>query len=66
VILYEILGTEANAAYQELEIANGERQYDFIRSLVSAALQLNRAFLSQAVIKALNYHAIACLHTNAG
>jgi Fic family protein len=66
LILFELFGTEANPVYQELEISNGNRQYDFLRSLVLAALAANCQFLSQQVIRALNYHAIACLHVNAG
>lgn len=34
--------------------------------MVVASLQVGRPFLSQHVMKALNFHAIACLHTNAG
>jgi prophage maintenance system killer protein len=67
VIIFEVVGgTEQHPVYQELEISNGTRQYDFLRSVVSASLQLNKPFLSSHVIKALNFHAITCLHTNAG
>ena len=34
--------------------------------MVLASLEIQRPFLSQAVIKALNFHAIACLHVAAG
>lgn len=67
MILYELVGqTESHPAYQALEVENGSRQYDFIRSIVSASLLLQRPMLSSVVIKALNFHAITCLHTNAG
>jgi Fic family protein len=66
VILFEITNDEASPAYQTLEIANGNRHYDFLRSMVLASLETKRHFLSQAIIKALNYHAIACLHVAAG
>ncbi len=66
MILFEITEAEAHPAYQALEIANGNRQYDFLRSMVTAALDLQRHFLSQQLLKAFNFHAIACLHTNAG
>lgn len=66
MILFELVGREDNPAYQELEVANGNRQYDFLRSLVVASLAVGRPFLSQHIIKALNFHAIACLHTAAG
>lgn len=66
MILFEIYQTEHNATYQELEISNGVRQYDLLRSLVLASVATQRPFLSSTIIKALNYHAITCLHTNAG
>lgn len=66
MILFELFNTENNPIYQELEVANGNRQYDFLRSIVVASLAAGRPFLSQAVLKALNFQAIACLHTNAG
>lgn len=57
---------EANPVYQALQISNVARQYDFLRSIVIAAIAADRKFLSQHVIKALNFHAITCLHANAG
>ena len=49
-----------------MAVANGLRQYDFLRSVVEASVAMGRPFLSQTVIKALNFHVITCLHTNAG
>ncbi|WP_132546738.1 Fic family protein [Rhodovulum euryhalinum] len=66
MILYELTGSEAHPAYQNLEIANGERHYSFLQSIVATSLEVGRPFLSQTVIKSINFHAIACLHTNAG
>jgi Fic family protein len=66
VIGFELVNTEDNPVYQALEIANGNRQYDFLRSIVIASLNIGRPFLSQHVIKALNFHAITCLHVNPG
>lgn len=66
MILFELTGSENDPIYQALEIANGNRHYDFLRSAVVASLDVRRPFLSQHVIKALNFHAIACLHTNPG
>lgn len=67
MILYEACGQrEDHPAYQALSAGNLNRQYDFVRSAVMAALQTERPYLSQTVIRALNFHAIACLHTNAG
>ncbi len=59
-------GDEANGTYQNLEIENLNRQYDFLRSIVLASLDLKRDVLSLEVIRALNYHAISCLHATAG
>ena len=66
MILFEIVGSEQDSVYQELEIANGTRQYDLLRSIVGASLAVQRPFLSSHVIKALNFQAITCLHTSAG
>jgi hypothetical protein len=67
VIVSELVGqNEGDPVYQTLTIENGNRQYDFLRSIVGASVSLGRPFLSSQVIKALNYHAIACLHAYAG
>ncbi|HEU4778000.1 MAG TPA: Fic family protein [Telluria sp.] len=66
MILFELTGDEADPVYQALQIANVARQYDFLRSIVTAAISADRRFLSQHVIKALNFHAITCLHANPG
>lgn len=66
MILFDLTGSENHPAYQSLEISNGNRQYDFLRSLVQSALVIGRPFLSAHIIKALNCQAITCLHTNAG
>lgn len=66
MIVFELVNTENHPVYQALEISNGNRQYDFLRSIVQASLDIGKPFLSQQVIKALNFHAIVCLHTNAG
>jgi Fic family protein len=66
VIIFELTRQEGHPAYQALEVSNGNRQYSFLLSIIEAALALGRPFLSQTIIKALNFHAITCLHTNAG
>jgi fido (protein-threonine AMPylation protein) len=66
LILFELTGSESNPVYQELQISNVNRQYDFLISIVKASLDSNKAFLSNHIIKALNFQAITCLHTNAG
>lgn len=66
MILFELTGTEDHAAYQALEIENADRHYSFLQSMVMASLAVERPFLSETIIKAINFHAIVCLHTNAG
>jgi Fic family protein len=67
MILFEICGrNEAHPIYRQFEAANGARQYDFLRTLVEASLMTQRPFLSGHIIRALNFQAITCLHTNAG
>ena len=66
MIVFELTNSETHPAYQELEVSNGNRQYDFLRSIVAASINLGRPFLSQHLLKALNFQAITCLHTNAG
>ncbi|MCW2310275.1 Fic family protein [Rhodobium gokarnense] len=66
MILFEITNTEAHPAYRALEVANGNRQYHFLQSIVAAALDMQRPFISQHIIKAFNFQAITCLHINPG
>ncbi len=66
MIVFELTNTEAHPVYRALEVANGNRQYDFLRSIVAASLEMGRPFLSQHVIKAFNFQAITCLHISPG
>ena len=66
MILFDLHPTEDEPAYQRLMLSNLNRQYDFLRSMVNASIATNRLYLSTAVIKAFNFHAIACLHSDAG
>ena len=66
MILYELTNTEAHPLYQALAVANGNRQYDFLKSMVATAIAANRTMLSHTLIKALNFQAICCLHVSAG
>ena len=66
MIVFELTGSEQHPVYQALEISNGNRHYDFLHSIVGISLAMGRPFLSQQIIKALNFHAIACLHIRAG
>lgn len=67
MIVHELVGnTEQHPVYQELAAENLARQYSFLRSVVLASLELGQPMLSIGVLNALNYHAIACMHPNAG
>ena len=66
MIIFELTGREDHPVYQQLEVSNGNRQYDFLHSIVLASLAMGRPFLSQHIIKAFNFQAITCLHINAG
>lgn len=64
--LFEILNTEDNPHYQSLAISNGERQFSFLQSVIKAAISAGQANISQGLLEALNFHAIACLHRHSG
>lgn len=66
MILFEITLSEEDPIYQEMAIANVNRQYDFLKSIVVAALGIKQPFLSSGIIKSLNFQAIAALHPYAG
>lgn len=66
MFIYDWVGTENNEPYQNLAAENLARQYTFLRSVVEASIDLNHCVLSIEALKALNYHAIACLHFSAG
>lgn len=66
MFVFELVRKEDHPVYQSLLIENLERQYSFLRSAVQASLALGRPMLSLEVLLSLNYHAISCLHGNAG
>jgi hypothetical protein len=66
MFLYELVGNESHPAYQKLAVENLDRQYSFLQSIVEASLTAGYPMLSIEVVKALNYHAISCLHVSAG
>ncbi len=67
MIIDQIVGDdETNPIYAELARSNGIRHYNFLESIITASLDLNRSSISEELIKAINYHAIACLHEGAG
>ena len=67
MIIRNIVGPkESHPVYQELERSNGVRHYDFLNSVISTSISIQYNRISHEIIKAVNYHAIACLHENAG
>lgn len=66
MILYDLTNSESHPAYVNLQVSNINRQYGFLRSIVQASIETSKDYLSNHIIKALNFHAITCLHTNAG
>lgn len=59
-------GREEHPTYQKLAVSNLDRQYEFLRAAVDVSLEMQQPFFSHSLIKALNFHAISCLHPNAG
>lgn len=66
MILFDLTNSEQHPVYRALEASNISRQYNFLESIVAAAVEIGRAFLSAHIIKALNAQAITCLHINVG
>lgn len=66
MILRELVKGEHDPLYKQLEVANTGRQFGFLLSLIEIVKAKDQQWLSQSIIKALNYHAIACLHDYAG
>lgn len=66
MIVHNLTGSEAHPIYRKLQVSNGVRHYDFLKSIIEVALESGRPFLSQTILRAINYHAIACLHPSAG
>jgi Fic family protein len=64
--VFDIVNTENHPVYQTLSAENLDRQYSFLNSIVNSSLGLGRPMLSTQAILALNYHALACLHSYAG
>ena len=66
MILYNLFENESHPTYRKLSAENLVRQYNFLDSIIVAAIETRQPMISTALIKALNYHAISCLHINAG
>jgi len=65
MFVHDLVGTEQHPVYQQLSAENLDRQYSFLRSITLASLAV-QPMLSIEIIKALNYHAVSCLHASAG
>ena len=63
---FELSGSEQNEVYQQVALTNTYRHYDFLYSMVKAAIDSERPWLSESLIKAINFHAIVGLHHEAG
>lgn len=66
IVFEAVRQNEAHAVYQRLESDNGSRTYSFLEAAIRASIDLQQCYLSTAVIKAINFHAVACLHAFAG
>ncbi|MCY4167694.1 MAG: Fic family protein [Rhodobacter sp.] len=65
--LYELTGRdESHPSYHSLKTSNAHRYQHFLHSTVLAALETDRPVISHSIIKAINFHAIAGLHHDAG
>lgn len=65
--LFELSGQrEDHYPYKNLAASNKVRQYSFLDSMITAALEIERPMLFQSIIKALNFHAVVGLHHAAG
>lgn len=66
MILHDFTETENHRVYQYLHGANSLGLQRFLASIIVASKGINHPMVSTVIIKALNYHAISCLHANAG
>ena len=64
--LFELEGGERNPIYRQVEGENNVRYFGFLESMIKAAVASDRQWISQSLIKAINFHAIAGLHYEAG
>ena len=66
ILSHVVPSDERNPIYKRLRDSNTRRQYQFLESMVHVCLEVKRPMVSTTFIKALNYHAIACLQVYAG
>jgi hypothetical protein len=66
MIVHEITRTESHPTYAALQAQNLARQYDFLRSMLLASVELGFAAITHEFIHALNSQAVGGLHRYAG
>ena len=64
--LFARYGTEDNDVYRLVEAANQYRHSGFLMSMIESAVMSGQPYLTEALIKAINYHAIVALYAEAG
>ena len=64
--LYEIEQSEENPVYRQVAASNNQRHHDFLLSMIQSAIDSGKPWLSESLIKAINFHAIVGLHREAG
>ena len=64
--LYEIEQSEEHPVYQQVAASNNQRHYHFLLSMIQAAIDSGKPWLSESLIKSINFHAIVGLHGEAG
>ena len=64
--LYEIAQSEDHPVYRQLANSNNQRHYHFLASMIRSAIDSGKPWLSESLIKAINFHAIVGLHSEAG
>ncbi len=64
--LYAKYGDEQHPVYLEMASANYTRYSGFLLSIIDSAIASNQSWLSEQIIKAINFHAIVALNPEAG
>lgn len=64
--LRELYGTEDHPIYQDMQARNIARYYGFLLDAIEISIKSGQTKLSHSLIRAVNFHAIAGLHEEAG
>jgi Fic family protein len=57
---------ESHPVYSRVAVLNLNRQYDFLQTIIWAAINSEQRYLSHDIVKAVHFHAVTCLHSYAG